>query len=124
MMTQGPLRFVFVGGTRPWKPLEGHDVPSGTVCELRSLPGNLVAWGNTTEEAVRRLQSTIDFTLNRANSPEEWFDCAYAGMTEKDSKEYETSWVEVLHRRLPIFQRAPYEYANLLRNGENAELVG
>ena len=66
--------FVFIGGRRQWNPLEGHTPPTDGVCEVRSIPGNLVGLGDTMEEAAENLQRLLDIAFDRSGgSVSAWY---------------------------------------------------
>ncbi len=83
-MPTPPLRFVFVGGPRAWKPLGGHKAPAGEVFELRSIPGDVVACASTAEAAVRKLQSHLDRSFELHGTPRDWYEAAWQEVTDQD----------------------------------------
>lgn len=67
------LRFLFLFRERQFKPLPGLSEPSGPVCVMRSMPGNVWAWGPDRETVTRRLQSKLEAEFKKRNSPEAWY---------------------------------------------------
>jgi hypothetical protein len=82
--------------------LEGQEAPEGRVCELRALPGNLVAWGSTPGEAVSKLQRTLELAFDHAGSAEKWYAGAQEQMSPKDRKDRQYYWEKVWKEGRPI----------------------
>ena len=99
-----PMRFLFVGFRRPWNPLKGFEGEARTpeVCELRSLPGNLVSWGGTKEEAVENLRRTVVAAMKKAPDPDVWYDAILNGMTQGDRDDANAFWARVFAERCDL----------------------
>lgn len=84
------LCFVFLGWERDWEHvlgLEDSEQPQGRVFVYRALPGNVVAWGNTRDEAVVRLRDAVEVAMTESATPEDWYREAACQLTEEDLKE-------------------------------------
>lgn len=80
------LLFAFVGCERPWRVLGEGGPREETVVAMRAVPGNLVVTADTYEEATSKLQSLIERAIDRAASPEDWYDKASEKITSDDRK--------------------------------------
>lgn len=78
---------IFVGRDTRWEPLEGCDAPEGLIAEVRSVPGNVVAWGHSRSEALSRLEEALNFFYLQAGGRETWYQQALESMTEEDREE-------------------------------------
>ncbi len=85
--TEGPI--LLVGRTRRWKPLPSCNVPKGPVHEVRTLPGNLVGWGETKQEAVHRVMAVLEMAAANAGSLDAWYSAAEEAMTAAERAEFE-----------------------------------
>jgi hypothetical protein len=112
-MQQRALRFLFVGGARPWKPLRGQTVPAGEVYELRSMPGNVVACAPTYPEAVTKLQRHLDACFKRTGSPSQWYDQAWAQLSVDERAELCRRWMIVLEEGLPTERGLGFDFVNV-----------
>ena len=107
---QAYLRFVFVGLSRPWTTLVGSTTPGGSVVELRSLPGDLSAWGDTLDEAMKRLQLTVDAAIAHANAAGqtdlEWYQSAFKRMCSSaaDAKEFQDGLTAAAEQAQPPYR--------------------
>lgn len=82
--TEHEFRFLFLGLERDWNTYEGDAPPEGRVFVYRSLPGNLLAWGSSREQAVLRLRRAVELAMTTAASPDEWYKTARAQMSAKE----------------------------------------
>jgi hypothetical protein len=92
------LRFVFCYGTpREWRPMkEDSSPPTGMVYEVLSLPGRLVGWGSTREEATKHLQNTLDAVMHRLGGPSKWYQDAFAAMDKKAAEVFWSVWKDMV----------------------------
>jgi len=58
--------------------------PEGTICQLRSIPGGLVAWAETTEKAVGLMGKRLENEFSRSGGIEKWYPQAVAAMSPAD----------------------------------------
>jgi len=94
-VTKHRLRFLFVGYWRDWNPVEGFTPPKGRVCELRSLPGNVVTWASTPQEAYLKMRMALGRAFAHSGSPTKWYGEATAAMTQEDERERKNLWERV-----------------------------
>lgn len=86
------LLFAFLGHTRPWKPLPGYTPPSDLVHEVRALPGDIYAAGETQDEACRNLVEMIARTIEASGmTAQDWYVKAADSMGKLERDAY--SWV-------------------------------
>lgn len=86
------LRFVFLGWERDWNPMKDHEGLTGRVCELRSIPGDLVAWAPTVEEAEERLQDLLELAFKKAGSPSVWYGPEFNRLSDEDRRIGREEW--------------------------------
>lgn len=98
------LHFLFVGYSRPWRPLPGvTPAPKGEVYVLRSLPGNVVAGGATMEEAQQKLQRALERAFEREGGDGRvWYRKAVAAMTDEDHELRRRLWESVWDQGVPV----------------------
>lgn len=101
---------------RQWVPLEGHAAPKPTYVEARCLPGNLVAGGDTREEAEQRLLKALELAMARAGSSDNWWAQAMETMRAEDTVIFER-----LGGRALLQRRFHSKPLNSKLNGDNVE---
>jgi len=78
--------FAFLGVERERGNTIGEDSEhTGRVFVYRSLPGNVVSWGNSEQEAVERLRQAIEFAMGDS-SPQEWYAEQRKQLSESDER--------------------------------------
>jgi len=82
------LPIIFVKRQVKWLALKGAEfaMPSAIV-EIRSIPGNVVAWGADDKEATERILEALNVQFVASDSKEEWFQSAFKAMTSADRAE-------------------------------------
>lgn len=102
------LRFLVLGVQRHWKALNGHPTPPQGTWEVRSLPSGLTAWGSSFEEAVERVQRTIDAAVAHAEeqgtSDVEWYLSEFGSMKEDDARRFAQGWNRIASKALPTHE--------------------
>ena len=102
-------RFLFYGRERPVRACGGGD-EQGVVCELRSLPGKLVTWAPTFEEAVALMKRRLENAFEREGGLQPWYAAASEAMSQDDLALFGKT-----HLRPPELVKANgYEHYNVL----------
>ncbi|MDF1799940.1 MAG: hypothetical protein P1V81_12250 [Planctomycetota bacterium] len=96
----GKFVFVFLGVQREREPVLGaEEQRGGTVFVYRALPGHVVAWGETQEQAVKRLREAVGFAMTETDTPEEWYWQAMADLSDEDHREQTRVMAQVFENK-------------------------
>jgi len=93
------LRFLFVGTRRDWNPGEGFTPPPGKVCVL---PGNVVTWAPTLEEAQFKMHMALQRALSKEGPA--WYETARKSMSKEDRELRSKLWDKVWEEDRPTHQ--------------------
>lgn len=116
------LWFLYVGGPRPWKLLEGlDDGPGGEVWELRSVPGNVVAMGGSEAEVVENMRKALEAWFKHVGSPEAWYEKAWRVMSAPDRQKLGEHLLEMFRSRRDLRAIDGFRYDIVPASHETAE---
>lgn len=97
--TEIPIVFVFAGGGRDWRPLKGHEAPTGMIWEMRAIPGNIVAVASSREAVIAKLERHVERSMSAATSVESWYMDAWEHASECDRAEFGAVLTRAIQRR-------------------------